>query len=140
MNPTDYRRNEIARELQAVRNVERAPLRDRQEARADWRDCLTDRRADYTAGDYLRDRIAWIANGSYGAGAMYLTRELFGNCTTPLQRRALLFRAIARLDHSCPERFAAEVWKSLPPDLQREVDAACDDAASTFIADCAEAA
>lgn len=138
MNATEYRKAELKRELAAIAATDRAPLSDRQDARASWRECLTDRRTDYTAAEYLRERCAWIANGSYGAGALFLTRDRLSRCTTAKQKRVLLFCALARLDHSCPEAFAAQVWKELPVDLQREIDAALDEAAGEFESICAE--
>lgn len=124
----DYIKAEISHAIAELRKMENAPLHHRREAR----DAL---REDVKNPELIAERAAWLANGSYGAGQCYLMAQQLANCTTPLQRRVLMFTRMAALDNGCPERFAVQVYKEQTPELRARIDALTDAAVADFLAD-----
>ncbi len=128
-NPTaGYRERELRDASRALAAVENAPLRDRQQGRDDMRDLLSWQ----SAPRRLAERASWLANGSYGCGAMLLAAEQLARCATPLQRRVLLLTRIAALDHGCTARFASQAYTEQTESQRAAIDAALDRAAADF--------
>lgn len=114
MNQNEYERNERAMLARQLQDVERAPLADRQAARADYAELLA-------APDILGERAAWLFAGHYGYGPMVRAREI---ASSRGNRAAQLGVLLAALECQGPAGFAAQAWKALSADQQEAVNAA----------------
>lgn len=107
--------NERARFNDQLRDVEAAPLAERQEARAEWADALT------TTPETIAERIGWLIDGSYGFGAYQLAQDVIRN--KRMNRTAWLGLTIAALEWQCPSNFARQAWNKLDKPQQDKITA-----------------
>lgn len=101
----DYDMNERIRFNKQLRDVESAPLAERQEARTAWAQAL---RED---PKMIADRIGWLIDGSYGFGSYQAANDVIRN--KRMNRTAWLGQTIAALEWQCPSNFAREAWNKL---------------------------
>jgi len=102
------------RELEVI---ESAPLHERREAR----EALTFYLNEHPA--VVTERIGWLLNGSYGAGAAMAAENILNSRAN---KRAWLLQTIAILEWHCPRRFAGQVWNKLTADQQDKINAMID--------------
>jgi hypothetical protein len=106
MIPTqaEYEAREANEAHRRTMEIERAPLKDRKEARAEWLEAMRD-------PSLVAERISWLIDGNYGYGQMQQAKRVIAN--KRLNREAALCQLIARYEWMCPGNFAADAWKSL---------------------------
>lgn len=101
----EYEQTEQRRLWKDLQEVEKAPLAERREARADFANALL----QYP--EIIAERVGWLLNGSYGFGsyreAGRIVRE--GGRTNKVAQLVLL---TAALEWKCPNGFAIEAWKN----------------------------
>ena len=85
--------------------VNRAPLRERQEARANFREAIAEDPAT------VAERLGWLFDGNYGQDQMNKAREILAN--KRMNRVAALTMMVAIHEYRCPRDFAADAWKKL---------------------------
>lgn len=119
----EYEARERADLWATLRNVEQAPLADRQEARTSWTEALIDN-TDHAgeARNLVAERVGWLLNGSYGKGSHMAAWQILGE--TRRNRVAALSLLIAALEWRCPGGFASEAWRKLASAQQEAVNAA----------------
>jgi len=122
MRDTDYEQREIELALKNEREIERAPLADRKEAQQSFFEAIK----QYP--EIVAERVGWLLDGQYGAGAMLLAR----NVTSRSNRPAAYSQMIAVLDHNCPRRMAAEAWKKLTPKEKTKLQQLIEDEIEQF--------
>ena len=66
----------------------------------------------------LYDRVRWILDGNYGAGALLAYNRL----TKRMNRKAWLFVTIARLEFNVSNRAARKLWSLLTNDDQISIN------------------
>ena len=104
MTNEQYEANERNEAFRRTMEIERAPLSDRREARAEWLEAMK-------SPALVAERIEWLLDGHYGYGQMVEAKGILGR--TRMNREAALCQLIARYEWMCPAKFAAEAWKSL---------------------------
>lgn len=113
---TDHDTREIARTHARLAEIRKAPLTDRQDARAKFYEAMA------TEPTLVADRVGWLLDGSYGHGEHLLARRIAAN--TRMNRAAALTQMIAALEWQCPEDFARDAWKGLSKRAQIALDRA----------------
>jgi hypothetical protein len=99
-----------------IADTEKQPLRDRQEARSEFREVMAQH------PDRVAERIAWILEGNYGFGAYTEAREVVVN--KRMNRAAWFVSMVGALDHSCPPEFTMGAWKTLTAAQKKNLDVA----------------
>ena len=101
----EYEDKERGMLLRQLDRVERAPLFDRQSARRDWKNALSNE------PDFIGKMIDWLLAGNFGYGAMIKGKEILkmkrGN------QIAHFGVLIAALNWYCPGNFARGAWNDL---------------------------
>lgn len=110
-----YDMNERIRFNKELRDVDSAPLTERQEARAAWLDALRNE------PQIIAERIGWLIEGSYGFGSYQIAREVIQN--KRMNRSAWLGITISALEWNCPSNFAREAWNKLDKNQQDNLTA-----------------
>jgi hypothetical protein len=95
--------------------LQRAPLADRREAKAEWQDAITNQ------PQLVAERVAWLLNGCYGEEAYTAARQVV---TNPRNAVAWLAQAIAAHEWGCPPREARAAWRALAAEEQERVNSA----------------
>ena len=95
----------LAKAHQRLKNVERAPLRDRQAAKAEF--------LEYMKRDpkFIAASIESLLEGHYGHGEMLLARRILSN--RQMNRMAALTHLSGAIDFKCPHAMAIAAWKKL---------------------------
>lgn len=112
-----------------IRQVESAPLAERQEARKDWTEALQD-------PALIAERVSWLLDGNYGFGAHIAAQEVAGN--KRMNRPAWMGITIAALEWNCPSNFARAAWNKITTAQQEAITAAIQAEINQFLADHAE--
>ena len=118
MTQQEYHNNEIRQFHRKLAQIDRAPLTERQEARADVLDAMK-------APEYIVRNLDWLLNGSYGYAEQFKAREIVAN--TRCNRAAQLTSMLGYLDHNCPANFTAQAYKKLAADERAALDKAIAD-------------
>jgi hypothetical protein len=106
---------------QAVRKmdeVSRAPLSDRQEARAAFGEAMA------TDPALVAERVGWLIDGNYGYGEMIKAKQVIAS--PRMNRRAALTQMVGVYEWNCPGDFSADAWKKLSGAQKSALDAALD--------------
>ena len=96
--------------------LQRAPLADRREAKAEWQDAITNQ------PQLVAERVAWLLNGCYGEEAYTAARQVMNSP----RANAVAWVAIAIAAHewSCPPREAWAAWRALTAEEREAVNSA----------------
>lgn len=105
MSDRAYRQREILSYLKQLSDVEKAPLRDRQEAAREFHDAMAH------DPELVAQRVGWLLNGSYGMGSCIKAVEVAKN--KRMNRNAALVNVIGALEWHCPARMVADRYKKL---------------------------
>ena len=114
MTQEEYHNNEMSRFCRRIGGIERAPLRERQEAREEWKEALA-------YPESIARHISWILDGHYGYGEMQHATAIVSGGGDKNARLCIL---LAALDHNCPANFARAAFMRIPADKRIEIDAA----------------
>jgi len=125
-----YHAGEMKRHANHIARIERAPLADRQAARADFARTLADT-------DAAVARLGFLFLGNYGYGAMMAARDILAR--PRMNRIAALSQLVAAYEDSCPANFARDAYMALSLEQQRAIDAAFAAAIQSELADIASA-
>lgn len=101
----EYERSERDRMDAEEQRINRAPLRDRQEARAAFKEAMA---TDPVA---VAERVAWMIDGNYGRGQYKVARETVAN--PRLNREAVLCQLVGVFEYQCPRVMGTDAWKKL---------------------------
>ncbi len=120
----DYEMREAQLFHAKLNAVDCQSLHDRKDARARFLESVTQPATEHTRSgpELIRERCSWLIDGSYGYGAM----KAFERLSKRVNRRAWLFVTVAALEWQCPNKFAREVWKGLPLDVQEQINQGLD--------------
>lgn len=118
MDNQQYEHNEARHFYAQLTAVEKAPLSDRQEARAEFRKRLENNLSHFEGA------VCNLIAGNYGYGPYAYFKRL----SKRFNRRAWLFVTVAAIEYGVSNKFAREVWKTLSPELQAAVDTVIDEA------------
>ena len=114
----EYREDEQRRLNAELRRLERdwrtTSRQDRQVAIADAIQYLE------RDPEIFEERVRWLLDGTFGAGAMYRAREI-GLASRRQNRAAQLFQLVMALDDRLPQDPITRVWRSITPQAQRNV-------------------
>ena len=102
---------DLYRQLQ---EIERVPLHDRREARAEWAQALE-------TPTLIAERVRWLLDGSYGEPAYKRARAIV-EASARSNKVAQLGQLIAALEWQCSSAFAREAWNKLAPAKQEAVN------------------
>jgi len=94
--------------------VEKAPIRDRQEARAEFAEAMAH---DPTL---VAERVGWLLNGSYGKGSYDAAREVARN--KRMNRSAWMTMTIGALEWQCPRVFTAGAYNKMTEAQKRRLN------------------
>ena len=110
-----HRYSEIRRYRNSERGAEIAPLHERQDARADYAQLLTQ-------SERLRRELGHLLGGDYGEGAYMLACDTMRH---PRRNRAAILSSMVALSAcGCPNQFARDAYtKHITPEQRAEVDA-----------------
>lgn len=111
----EYEQREARMFHRELQEVEKAPLRERQEARNEYLEAMK------KYPDLVAERIGWIINGSYGKGSYDAARRVLAS---RMNKVAWFSTTIAALEWRCPQAFAVGAWKKLTPAEKQRLDAA----------------
>lgn len=114
-----YNLDEMHRFRTECLEIERSPFADRKEGRNKLLDHLINER------NHFKDSAQLLVEGCYGQGAYLEARNMFKN--TRMNRRAWLFNSVAYLEYRTGNKMACEVWNSLPPPIQCNINAMLDE-------------
>ena len=101
----EYERREAAEARHHMAEIRRAPLRDRQEARAAFFEAMRD------VPGVVADRIGWLLDGNYGYGSMMLAKNILHH--RRMNRVAALTQMIGVFEWHSPEDMTRQAWKRL---------------------------
>ena len=101
-----------------LREIERDPLRERQEGAADFAHVM---RYD---PEMVGERVGWLLDGSYGSGAQQAAQEVLAR--PRLNRQAWLTTTVGTLDWRSPQRMTAASYNKLPAAQKAALNAAID--------------
>lgn len=102
----EYEQQERREAQRKIDEVDMAPLSDRQEARASWRDSCVQH------PELVAERVRWLLNGSYGYGPMKMGEEIALK-KGRFNKVAALGQLIAVLEWQCPMAWAQQVCSTL---------------------------
>lgn len=100
-----YEVREHQKFLEDLNQFNDAPLKDRQEARADLANDMRN------CPDLIAERVSWLLNGSYGFGSYAVSKVVAQN--KRMNRAAWMVQTIAALEWQCPQSFAIVAFKGL---------------------------
>jgi hypothetical protein len=101
----EYERSERSRMDAEEGRINRAPLRERQEARADFQEAMA---SDPAA---VAERVGWLIDGNYGRGQYAAARETVAN--PRLNREGILCLLVGVFEYQCPRVMGTDAWKKL---------------------------
>lgn len=105
MPSDDYERREIAIAYRQIDDVNRAPLRDRQEAARDFFETMRD------TPQIVGERVGWLLAGNYGYGSKLIAENVLHS--PRMNRVAALTQLIGVFQWQSPERMTRQAWKRL---------------------------
>jgi len=109
-----YEQSEVMSYLRDLREVEKAPLNERTEARAEWLSALKEH------PETVAERVGWLLNGTYGRGSYIKAWEV---AKSPrMNRVSAMSQMIAALEWRCPSAFARSAYLKLSKAEQDKVD------------------
>ena len=114
MNRDEYEIQEAHRHFIKVRDLDKLPLAERQEARADFHHAM---RED---PGLIEERVGWVIAGHYGYGAYREARKILEH--KRMNRKAALVHLVAAVEWNCPSRFARQAWRDLGTSYQERLD------------------
>lgn len=114
MTNAEYEQNEAMLLMKRLREVEQPPLKDRQDAAAEFLKDLSD-------PVLIAERIDWLLVGNYGYGEMQQAKRVVASRGNRAMHLTVL---IAALEWQCPSRMAIAAWKKLTPPQQEALDKA----------------
>jgi hypothetical protein len=112
----EYERNEQAMARKRIDALRRAPLADRKEAQAELLEAMRD------DPDQVAERIAWLLDGTLGAGEQMLARRVLGN--PRMNRSAALTQMVGAFNWQSPEDMTSAAWKKLSKKEQAALERA----------------
>lgn len=115
---SSYDRQTLSEAVAKQREVDRAPLSERQEARDAFRDAMASDPA------LVAERAGWLIDGNYGQGEMLKAKQVIAR--PRMNRRAALTQMIGIYEWNCPAAFGVEAWKKLTAGQKQALDAALD--------------
>jgi len=115
LEPHHHRELQIA--LAEEKEVNQAPLSERQEARAEFLEAMKD-------PALVAERVGWMIDGNYGEGTMLYAKRIIAS--PRMNRRAALTHLVAIHEWKCPGNFAIDAWKKLTGPEKKQLDAALD--------------
>jgi len=124
MNQATYESNEAKTLANQIARVERAPLHERREAKADFFGLLTD-------PAILAQRVGWLFDGNYGFGAMMKARDIAAR--PKLNRIAGISQLIAALECLCSSDMARKAYMSLTDEQKNAANAAIQTEIDSFL-------
>lgn len=110
----EYERNEFRKYFAQIEAIEKAPLSERREAMAEYRERLAD------CPEVVADHIDWIFDGSYGWAHQKKALQVLRS--PRMNRVSALSQMVAMFDHNCPAAFAMKAYKSLTPEQRVKAD------------------
>lgn len=113
----EYEEHEVSRARKQIQDAGKAPLRDRQKARANFLEVMQKN------PEIIAERIDWILEGNYGFGAMVLAKRVIG-ASGRTNKQAQLVHMVAALDYQCPNDFAVDAWNRLTKAQKAALDEA----------------
>lgn len=113
----EYAMHELGEAAARQREVESAPLSDRQAARKDFLEALRD-------PALVAERIGWLIDGNYGYGQMIQAKRIIAS--PRMNRRAALTHLIGMYEWMCPVDLGVAAWKTLSSSEKKELDRAID--------------
>ena len=115
---TEYELREAQEYQKQIRETEKAPLSERNEAASEFLDALRN-------PTLVAERIDWIIEGNYGYGAMQAAKRVLGQ-SARANKIAQLSQMVAALEWRCPPRAAVAAWKKLSAQdkkyLEKEIE------------------
>lgn len=123
----EYERNELNKALAEEMRVEKAPLADRQAARAAFKEAME------LDPEAFAVTVRWMLDGNYGFGVRGRIVDYLKRDKSAKRRRIILTQWAAVYEWNCPARFATQAWKSLTKEQQDTVDAAVDAEIAAFL-------
>jgi len=113
----EYHRRTLGEALAHTRQIENAPLRDRQDACKDFAEALKD-------PALIGERIGWLIDGNYGHGEMLKAKQIIAS--PRMNRRAALTHLIGVYEWQCPGEMGVRAWKKLTSAEKKNLDDAID--------------
>lgn len=110
----EYHIQEMSRFFRKMARVERAPLRERQEARKEWLEALD-------CPPEIARNVLLVLNGIYGYAEQQRALAIIQERENRIAAMSLL---LAALDHNCPNAFTRGAFLSLSPEKQIAVNSA----------------
>lgn len=101
-----------------ARQVEKAPLGERKEARENFQEAMASDPA------LVAERIGWLIDGNYGYGEMLKAKQVIAS--PHMNRRAALTHMVGLYEWQCPGAFSVDAWKKLTGSQKQALDAAVD--------------
>ncbi len=126
---TTYEQREAAQHRADMLRIDQAPMAERQEARAEWKEACAKTPA------MVSERVGWLLNGSYGKGSYDVAQRILAMGPNA-NKVAGLSQLIAALEWKCPRGFAVEAWHELTPAQQENLRLAIQ-AEITYAEECA---
>jgi len=118
MRLDEYGRRSLMEAYHHQQEVEKAPLSERQEARAAFQEAMA------TDPALVAERIGWMIDGNYGQGEMLKAKQIVAS--PRMNRRAALTHLVGVYEWKCPGNFAVDAWKKLNSGQKQALDAAVD--------------
>ena len=112
----EYERRERREAQQLLAEIEKAPLADRKEAAAKFFEAVRDN------PELVAERVGWLLDGSYGAGAKLLARQILGS--PRMNRSAALTQMTAAFEWQSPGAMTRAAWKKLTKGQQAALEKA----------------
>lgn len=112
-----YQQRELQVSLSEEKEVNNAPLSERQAARTEFLEALKD-------PALVAERVGWMIDGNYGEGTMLYAKRTIAS--PRMNRRAALVHMVAVHEWRCPSNFAVDAWKKLTAAEKKELDRALD--------------
>lgn len=122
-----YENREAADFHRQLREVARAPLRDRQEACREFFEAMRDH------PDVVGERIGWLIDGNYGFGAGRAANDILRN--RRMNRAAWLTQTVGALEWQCPQDMLVRAWKKLSPSEKAKLERAVEREISSALAE-----
>ena len=119
----EYENHESLGHGRKLREIESAPLSERQEAERDTHEHMKN-------PESFAEHADWVLNGSYGRGAQKAAQQIMAMGARG-NREAGLGQLVAAYDHNSPGRHTINAWKKLSDDeksnLSKHLKAVIDD-------------
>ena len=122
--PLSYTEYEARQHIAHVKRNKSAPLAERKEAQADYKNILLD-------PEHLNTLAGYLMDGNYSYHAAYIAQT---NATNKrMNRSAMVGTLLAEYECNCPARHAAAAWNELTKDQQAAATKAVMDAVNFWL-------